>query len=898
MSYLGFPRLHFSGQFQADPSTVNNNPAHFNDATFTRNDQMRGPGATNGWWNPNGTAYWRLRHCQVQSVVYNDGSYCDESIVDPVIGMPIQGTRDRVAAKLVDLDPEQQMVSEVWGLQIRLGDLPTANSFQSEFEVIGFSDIWVRYLAGQPDSFFSAVYQSILTDLQWSDSVTSRFLQELAVDGKYPEKLSIKFTVDGYDDDVTSPTFTWGRIVGVIGPYVAGEPKHFVNGRLLRVLDNPNMNYAPCLIDTSKSTLLVDLGNSIPTSSVGGPMNDIGTLQMAIVPAKGAPVLLGPINYLYRGWYEVNAGIQAFPLTPKQLALAQKSPLAVVQTNGTQIVATLLSENKEGAFARTDQFVYRLDSRATTDTSSDDELIITRKEVTLYATKFGRPQPNQAFKLLFDNSAMLGQQDQGGPPGPTPGTPESALNFPATITTDASGKATFHLQASPPGNPRGYIDGQVYGVVYHWEGIDLKEYNPNSSNMLSVLVWDAYPDTPMPTWLDNVQPIFQQFANLYPVMKGIVDLSDYMSVRSRLDIMQLVFSLDPKNPNYMPVTRDLSGPKRKMIKAWLKNPLYMKITTVEELKSALQTAIELEHSTIPPYLTALYSIKQGHNQEAAAIIRSVVIEEMLHMSLACNLLNAIGGQPAINVPNFVPNYPTHLPGGLRPELVVSLKKCSIEHLRDVFMSIEEPEETIHPDEMHALTIGWFYGLIKEAFTTLSQTQDIFVGDPSYQLREWPHPGEMIAVTDLDSAIAAINEIVEQGEGASPIDPDDPDGELAHYYKFAEIVHGRRLVMHPEGYSFTGAKIEFDPNGVWPMVDNPNTQALDPVSQARSLSNEFNQAYANVLNALHTAFNGRPQNVRTAVGLMFSLTLLAEKLMQTPMGSGATETAGTSFQYPA
>src|ERR1700679_2159733 len=84
--------------------------------------------------------------------------------------------------------------------------------------------------------------------------------------------------------------------------------------------------------------------------------------------------------------------------------------------------------------------------------------------------------------------------------------------------------------------------------------------------------------------------------------------------------------------------------------------------TVEGLRAALQNAIELEHSAIPPYLYALYSLKPGTNGELAEIIRSVVLEEMLHMSLACNVLNAVGGQPLIDSPKFIPDYPTHLPG--------------------------------------------------------------------------------------------------------------------------------------------------------------------------------------------------------------------------------------------
>jgi hypothetical protein len=39
----------------------------------------------------------------------------------------------------------------------------------------------------------------------------------------------------------------------------------------------------------------------------------------------------------------------------------------------------------------------------------------------------------------------------------------------------------------------------------------------------------------------------------------------------------------------------------------------------------------------------------------------VVIEEMLHMTIAANVLNAVGGHPAIDRPDFVPNYPEDLP---------------------------------------------------------------------------------------------------------------------------------------------------------------------------------------------------------------------------------------------
>src|SRR5262249_44844149 len=80
-----------------------------------------------------------------------------------------------------------------------------------------------------------------------------------------------------------------------------------------------------------------------------------------------------------------------------------------------------------------------------------------------------------------------------------------------------------------------------------------------------------------------------------------------------------------------------------------------------DLYQFLQSAIELEHATIPAYLQALYSIKHDQNRVVAALIRSIVVEEMLHMTIAANVMNAIGGEPVINKPNFVPIYPGPLP---------------------------------------------------------------------------------------------------------------------------------------------------------------------------------------------------------------------------------------------
>ena len=748
MTYLGFPRLNFSGTFQADPSTVNNDPYHFDVAKFKPGWDQPGQGATKGWWNPGGTGAWRMQ-CSVRTVCYADGSIGDDPLSDPIVGAPLGSATDRVSAKLVDLDPEQQMVSELWGLRIVVAD-----GFAGEFEVAPFADIWVRFAGGQPDSFFSATYQSVLTQLEWAARADSRFLRELGP----AETLSIKFTVDGFDDDSSSAGFTFGRVTGAIGPYLDGEPRHLVAGRLLRPLAPPPLmpagaNFAPFRIDGDR--LFLDLANSLPTTASGGPLQDLGRLEVALLPAGAAPIPIGPVGYRRSGFYEDRAGIEVLPLTAEQAALAADTPIGLLRY-GRDGVKTLLSEDAGGTFVRADRFVFRLDPGTPVST-------------TLYATRFGAPAAGQRIDLALDNSVMQGQVTQGVGQGPPVGEPAGALGFPRSVVVLDDGTAEVTLSGTDPGNPRGYIDGQVYGVRYDWDGADLSAYVPDTMNVFSLLLWDGYDGAVEPTWMDDVQPILEQYALLYPVMRSVLDLDDYESVVENRDSLQYVFGLPVTHPNYMPVVRDLSSAKRATLLKWLsaERPPYMRTTTVEDLRRALQQAIELEHATIPTYLTALFSIKDGHNREVAEIISGIVVEEMLHMALACNVLNAIGGAPKIGAPGFVPRFPGKLPGGLRPDLTVSLRKASIAQVRDVFLAIEEPEETVHPRARHALTIGWFYGEIEAGLERLAASDPgLFSGDPARQVAGWRGPGELFAVNNLETAMRALTEIVDQGEGSS------------------------------------------------------------------------------------------------------------------------------------
>jgi hypothetical protein len=300
-------------------------------------------------------------------------------------------------------------------------------------------------------------------------------------------------------------------------------------------------------------------------------------------------------------------------------------------------------------------------------------------------------------------------------------------------------------------------------------------------------------------------------------------------------------------------------------------------STPRDLHESLQAAIVLELATIPPYLTAYLSLKPGENTDVADLIRSVVIEEMLHLTIAANVLNAVGGCPTIDSSDVVLDYPTQLPMGVVDGLTVHIGPMSMSQC-ETFMAIEQPEDPIadRPDP-ELTTIGDFYAAIidkikefgEPAFATPSAPQVTAPWFPSSQL---------FAVTDVTSAARALSIVVEQGEGtiASP-DDGDGAGELAHYYRFAEIRHGRRLVPDPsaeEGFSYTGDPVVFTPSGVHPMITDPTPAFYPPGTKAGQLTERFGRSFRHLLVALQKTFTGQPAALNAAMGVMYELRLAA------------------------
>ena len=330
------------------------------------------------------------------------------------------------------------------------------------------------------------------------------------------------------------------------------------------------------------------------------------------------------------------------------------------------------------------------------------------------------------------------------------------------------------------------------------------------------------------------------------------------------------------------------------------------IDSLNSLRAHLQIAIELEHSTIPPYLSALYSIKEGQNCEAARVIRSVVMEEMLHMSLAANVLNALGGEPSIDHKKFIPKYPTTLPHS-DGSFKVNLEKFSPQAV-ETFLKIERPAQPDSPAMAeHYRTIGQFYKALQEGLRTVCAGNKHFIDNPSRQIQPSAYyggGGQVVVVKDLKSALTALDEIVDQGEGL-PHTISDGDLELfgepdepAHYFRFKEIHLGRCYEKSDTPKSGpTGPPFPVDWDGVYNMRRNPKTKDYPRDGDLWLLSEDFNRTYTGLLKTLHRSFNGEPNLLMDAVGAMYRLKYKAIALMKIPFGDKGM-TAGPSFEYTA
>ena len=326
-------------------------------------------------------------------------------------------------------------------------------------------------------------------------------------------------------------------------------------------------------------------------------------------------------------------------------------------------------------------------------------------------------------------------------------------------------------------------------------------------------------------------------------------------------------------------------------------------TPVEErdldwIKESLNTAIALECATLPLYLSAMFSL-EVQNYTTYNSIRSVVMEEMVHMAIAANMLAALGGAPRIKDLDLA--YPSQgLPGGAEPDLYVGLAQLSKRQLEN-FMRLEMPAFLLpkkYKMEKYP-TISALYGAIKKALEDNADAVRAAVKAGSKANQVGDNIGFTTFVYDpnvdpLPQLVAGIDEILEQGEGASSgnlFAGEGSDDEESHFGKFAEIYYGARYQEPSEKTEMTRENLAVFFQGrpiPWPVVMNTlavpadgyaKILALDPnASKVEHDLAAFDGAFSDILAKLDDAWNGPAESMwptlGKAVDTMTSLRVLS------------------------
>ncbi|MFV2176041.1 ferritin-like protein [Actinomadura sp. LOL_016] len=320
--------------------------------------------------------------------------------------------------------------------------------------------------------------------------------------------------------------------------------------------------------------------------------------------------------------------------------------------------------------------------------------------------------------------------------------------------------------------------------------------------------------------------------------------------------------------------------------------------SVPELRTYLQAALEVEHLTIPVYMTGLYTIRSGTNRPAHFAIRSVVLEEMLHMTLAANLLNAVGGHPDAAHPEFVAEYPARLPFSSGTIPAIGLQHFSPDALR-TFLRIERPGSLLpDPDDASGWTsIRQFYDAIRRGLVALVEEHgpaEVFTGPAGNQVGPedfYNSGGEAFAVTGLPSALKAIEVISDQGEGSDEtiFTSDDrifgEQRQIAHYFRFNEIYTGREYGPHDlPSTPPSGPLLDVTWDDAHPIRGDSKVadyREFAGTSAVYREAVEFNACYARLLGYLHSAFNGHPRHMALAVPTMLELRDRAHRMYRNP-----------------
>jgi len=520
---------------------------------------------------------------------------------DPIIGAPVGffGNKwgdDRGPAIIVDNDPTGDISSQMFIDQVTIGGGAAGASITAETteaaRVPRTYSRWLDLLRNMyefPDACFAAIWQLALpNDVLAFAGDASPAVATLAKAARDGRGLVARFCTYLFQRTYTDPQLAQlfaqgqypqnhsaGVILGAIGPWRDGELGSVPAGRRLDPVATfqnaipkrfvQTYTLGPAVAEVKAGVVALDLATAFP--EVDGKLDkvDYGEALLQVVPAGGGePVTIGPVPY-DKATYEAGAGIVEISFDADQRETIDGGRLQVVAPTASK--EPLLAEVPMVAESD-DRSVYLTVGETTS--------------ITVQVTQAGgaltgpRPLAVQQYR----STQKMGETTDGTSPLPmkelllTPNDAEPVVTI-SPQATMVDGGAVGEVQLTLTGIAPGLA------VLRFLPGTD----NPPDPTPGDFTAWmlpyfvnvrvlpadaelDAIPDDQV-TWELVYDKVLRYFWRMYPTMDAHLRLNDKAQVDSQAQIISLLVDESSWfSTLYMPITRDLSGGKRRLLQRY------------------------------------------------------------------------------------------------------------------------------------------------------------------------------------------------------------------------------------------------------------------------------------------------------------------------------------------
>lgn len=637
MSYLHIPRINFGGLFFTNPNTINNYDFSYDtDIELTNaKGQYRTDGGQGGpgGWNPLGTARFYLRSCSVLGGVDKEGRPVAADPGDPLIGAPVAtpspGTPEAPDGvtyslpKLVDLDPDMQIRSEVYGMRVWVQIPGSGAGFWGTMSVPQ-----LRNMGGRVDNGVHSSWSAVgtlagnITDVKWlGDASVSPLLAQFkaACAGGISYRLTIDLHQNNPANQFTSgDQLYYGRAHGTFGPaYPDRELAQVVPGRMLQIPPPPPSAAKSKATATPQAgartrearleAIANELGAAAASKAKSAPSVSLnaspalvltrpdGTHSLAVDLGGASLLAVGPNNEVL-GKYLVDEGIELGYLDGTSFTPFAAKPVSF--TN--EYVDTLIGNVEKSCYLVRNAGVVDVpltDTEAKTIASAPLAVRVTGQlplqELTsgywielsegscrllpgtntnlqMMVRQFGAPVTGAVPALTINVLASNWYNDER--PFKNEIEPSTAVELTFEGELDANGLVGMQVAGTTPaplGTLRTFMDSKVFFAEISDSNGDPIGDQAAEGYALSALLWNPYQPPSNPTWDADVGPILESYSRLYPGMKSIFDIGDKDTVLGSAAGVRERMSLPFDDPGYMPVTRDLSPSKVAVVVRWL-----------------------------------------------------------------------------------------------------------------------------------------------------------------------------------------------------------------------------------------------------------------------------------------------------------------------------------------